>query len=148
MINPHDLPALDVLAKTIYGEARGEPYLGMQAVACVVLNRVKLNGWMGHDIKSVCLKLKQFSCWNDDDVNLPLILAANVNNSLYGKCLALANEAIDGKLADVTGGSDSYCVRNLVTSWNKNLTPVARIGMHDFYITVNTHHSKDAQAQI
>ena len=32
---------LDLLARLIYGEARGEPYTGQVAVAAVVLNRVK-----------------------------------------------------------------------------------------------------------
>ena len=32
---------LDLLARLVYGEARGEPYLGQVAVAAVVLNRVK-----------------------------------------------------------------------------------------------------------
>ncbi len=31
---------IDVLARTIYGEARGESISGMEAVASVVLNRV------------------------------------------------------------------------------------------------------------
>ncbi len=32
---------LSLLAKLIYGEARGEPYTGQVAVGAVVLNRVK-----------------------------------------------------------------------------------------------------------
>ena len=33
---------IDVLARTIWGEARGEGTSGMSAVACVVINRVKI----------------------------------------------------------------------------------------------------------
>ena len=33
---------IDVLARTLWGEARGEGTAGMQAVASVILNRVKI----------------------------------------------------------------------------------------------------------
>ena len=52
---------VDIIAKTLYGEARGEGYDGMLAVATVIYNRAK------HDkdlFVKVCLKPKQFSCWN------------------------------------------------------------------------------------
>ena len=49
----------DILARTIYGEARGESISGMEAVASVVLNRVafaKRRGrfWWGNSIAEVC----------------------------------------------------------------------------------------------
>ena len=36
---------VDILARTIYGEARGEGQEGMEAVACVVMNRYKDHKW-------------------------------------------------------------------------------------------------------
>ena len=52
------------MAKTIWGEARGEGLRGMQAVANVIMNRVDRGGWYGASIKDVVLKPLQFSCWN------------------------------------------------------------------------------------
>ncbi len=37
---PQDLADLELLARLVYAEARGEPYQGQVAVAAVVLNRV------------------------------------------------------------------------------------------------------------
>jgi hypothetical protein len=55
---------VDTLARTIYGEARGENMLGKRAVAHVILNRVKANSWWGKTIAGVCRYKWQFSCWN------------------------------------------------------------------------------------
>ena len=65
---------VDVLARTIWGEARGEGKEGMEAVASVILNRTeiakRLDGyWWGNTIIQVCQKPYQFSCWNKLDPN-------------------------------------------------------------------------------
>ena len=64
----------DILARTLYGEARGEKIAGMEAIASVILNRLAFsrqkNGyWWGNTITEICRKPYQFSCWNQDDVN-------------------------------------------------------------------------------
>ena len=38
----------DIFAKTIFGEARGETLAGQEAVASVILNRVKKSQQKGH----------------------------------------------------------------------------------------------------
>ena len=47
---------IDLLARTIWGEARGEGQTGMQAVANVIMNRVKKGGWWGATVQDVVLK--------------------------------------------------------------------------------------------
>ena len=68
-----NLVDIDTLARTIYGEARGESRQGKIAVACVILNRVKrkkmcgwreINGYKVATVAATCLKPWQFSCWN------------------------------------------------------------------------------------
>src|SRR3546814_13540556 len=68
--------AIDVLARTVWGEARGESVRGMEAVASVVVNRVRRaiargGYWWGNDVVGVCLRPCQFSCWADGDPNRP-----------------------------------------------------------------------------
>ena len=68
------LRTIDTLARTIYGEARGEPIRGKEAVAAVVLNRVgrameRGGWWWGSSVAEVCRRPWQFSCWNADDAN-------------------------------------------------------------------------------
>jgi N-acetylmuramoyl-L-alanine amidase len=63
-------PDLNVLAQTIWGEARQEGTKGMIAVGNVIKNRAEANKKMfGRGIKGVALKPKQFSCWNEGDPN-------------------------------------------------------------------------------
>ena len=60
---------LMIMAKTIWGEARGEGRNGQVAVAWVIRNRAQCGGWFGRTIAEVCLKDQQFSCWNHNDCN-------------------------------------------------------------------------------
>ncbi|MFH4984087.1 hypothetical protein AB6A40_010796 [Gnathostoma spinigerum] len=52
----------DILKKTIYYEARGEPRNGQIAVANVILNRMRHPGFP-NAIADVCLSAHQFECW-------------------------------------------------------------------------------------
>lgn len=58
-----------ILACTLWGEARGEKEEAVEAVAQVILNRAEHPRWWGKDVRSVCLKPWQFSCWNKLDPN-------------------------------------------------------------------------------
>ena len=63
-------PDLNVLAQTIWGEARQEGTKGMLAVGNVIKNRAEANSRLfGQGIRGVALKPKQFSCWNKGDPN-------------------------------------------------------------------------------
>lgn len=53
---------MEVAARTLAQEARGEPPEGQQAVAWVIKNRM-LSGRWGHSLSSVCLWRAQFSGW-------------------------------------------------------------------------------------
>lgn len=60
---------LYLLARVVYGEARGEPYLGQVAVAAVVLNRVK-SSQFPNTISGVVYQPWAFTCVNDGQINL------------------------------------------------------------------------------
>ena len=58
---------VDVLARTIFGEARGETVSGMEAVASVVMNRLAFSRrrgryWWGNSVVDICQSPRQFSC--------------------------------------------------------------------------------------
>lgn len=124
---------IDILARTLWGEARGEGRLGMEAVACVILNRVARPGWWGHDIVSVCQKNRQFSCWNMDDPNRNKILAVTDKDDAFKLAQSLAWLAIDGSLADITNGATHYHTRAITPYWARGEKPCAEIGNHIFY---------------
>lgn len=127
----------EIVAKTLYGEARGEIDQGRQAVANVIANRVNSPvSWWGKTFRTVCLTPYQFSCWLPSDPNRAIIVAATDADAIYQQCLTIANLAIDGKLDDITNGADSYLRTGTDAPWSRTLTPVAVIGHHSFYITV------------
>ena len=60
---------LTLLARVVYGEARGEPYTGQVAVAAVVLNRVRSSGFP-NTIAGVVYQAGAFDCVSDGQINL------------------------------------------------------------------------------
>jgi uncharacterized protein (TIGR02594 family) len=126
-----------ILARTIYGEARGEQADGKAAVASVVLNRAKIGGWYGHSIEEVCLKRKQFSCWNANDPNRAIIkdMEAHEGDQTFDRCFDLSAQAILGQLDDKTGGATHFHADTMrrFPDWAKGATRTAHIGHHIFY---------------
>lgn len=126
----------DVLARTIFGEARGEGYEGMEAVACVILNRLKSGvRWWGDSIVTICLRPYQFSCWNEGDPNKALCLAVKDTNPKFAMALDIAGKALDGDWEDVTNGADHYYAKSMKfpPKWARGREPVAEIGNHIFF---------------
>ena len=76
------------LAKTIYGEARGESIETMFAIGWVIRNRVQAKRY-GSTYKDVVLQLKQFSCWNKDDHNYKVIREV-VKGRIWEVCIGVA----------------------------------------------------------
>ncbi len=132
-------PATDSLARTIYGEARGETTQGKEAVAAVVMNRVRRaqetggRYWWGATVEEVCRRPWQFSCWNADDPNRKKLEAVTPANKAFQACLRIAGQAIAGKLKDPTGGATHYHAWTIRPTWAKAKTPSAEIGGHLFY---------------
>ena len=124
-----------VLARTIYGEARGEGLAGMEAVASVVMNRTVTGGWWGDDVISVCLKPWQFSVWNAGDPNRALILSKEPGSGdpNFDMAYSVAGRAMAGELVDRTNGATHYHTRSVAPGWAANEIPVAEIGGHVFY---------------
>ena len=122
----------DILARTIYGEARGEGTKGMQAVANVVMNRVKAGSWYGASIKDVCLKPYQFSCWNANDVNRTIIV--NATDAQLKQARAIAEQAVAGTLPDITGGATHYYADTIAAPyWTASMKQTTKIGHHIFF---------------
>lgn len=130
--------AIDTLARTLYGEARGEKVRGLEAVACVILNRVdkalKRGGyWWGADVEAVCLRPWQFSCWNPNDPNREKIITVDKTNKVFATCLRVARRAVFGGVQDPTDGATHYHRVGLLPAWARAHAPCAEIGHHVFY---------------
>jgi N-acetylmuramoyl-L-alanine amidase len=129
---------IDTMARTLWGEARGEGNIGMQAVANVIVNRVEYaksqNGfWWGDTILKVCHKPYQFSCWNKNDPNYRKLLEIDDSNHHFALALRLANRAVLGFLPDITYQSTHYHERSILPHWARRQKPKTVIGRHIFY---------------
>ena len=128
----------EIMARTLYGEARGEGLNGIEAVANVIINRVKYAHttgpfWWGKTIKEVCLKPYQFSCWNPNDSNLAKITGDLSSDPVFEVCKRIAVRAIKGLLPDRTKGATHYHTLSVNPGWATALVPNVQIGNHLFY---------------
>ncbi len=127
---------IDYMARTAWGEARGEGSTGMQAVLNVIMNRVKAGGWWGATPKEVCTKKSQFSVWNKSDPNYAPMLAVNDSDGSFAVAKNLAGLAYAGALPDITNGATNYLALGSLSkapSWVNKMQVVASIGNHTFY---------------
>jgi hypothetical protein len=90
----------DILARTIFGEARGEGVAGQIAVAWTIRNRVndgKDKSWWGEGYAGVCQKPYQFSCWNKNDPNFAYLSGAkSITFRELAQARIAADQVIDG----------------------------------------------------
>lgn len=129
---------IDVMARTLYGEARSEGLTGIEAVACVIMNRVQIavdkgGCWWGCTVRDVCLKPFQFSCWNPDDANFDVIQNVSPDDTVFQLCCRVATRAVAGTLKDITGGATHYHTLCVNPAWARKWVPCAQIGNHLFY---------------
>lgn len=136
----HDQGDLDTLARTIWGEARGEGELGMRAVANVIMNRYaqakKSQGkarQFGASVEAICQKPFQFSVWNVGDPNFSKMVSVTPENKEFRLALDIAEKALKGSLKDITSGADHYHTAAVNPSWSRGKTPVQIINSHQFY---------------
>lgn len=111
---------VDLLARLISAEARGEPYSGQVAVGAVVLNRIKHPSFP-NTLPGVIYQSGAFTCITDGQFNLP------VAESAY----RAARDALNG--VDPSGGAIYYFNPSTATSswiWSRPLITV--IGKHRF----------------
>ena len=137
---PRD-PEVELLARTLYGEARGETVRGKEAVACVIVNRVKRarergGYWWGDTLGQVCSKPWQFSCWNEGDPNRQKITSVTPENRVFQSCIRIARRAAGGAIDDITGGATHYHSKAVNPPWAREKAPTVEIGRHLFYANI------------
>lgn len=124
--------ALDVAARTLWQEVRGEPIEGKQAVAHVLWNRVKSGRW-GPNLATVCLWRGQFSGWympKDPNFKAACVLPDNDDNLIALRWIVQAAEHD----TDPTNGATHYVNLSVVEpEWIKGATLCGKFGHHTFY---------------
>lgn len=112
--------SVNLLARLINGEARGETYEGQVAVGAVVLNRVKHPSFP-NSVSGVIYQPQAFTAVDDGQINA----------AVEASCLRAARDALSGW--DPTGGAIYYY--NPVTAtnkWIRSRPVITTIGKHIF----------------
>lgn len=113
---------IQLMARAINGEARGEPYEGQVAVGAVILNRVKSSKFP-NTIAGVIYQSGAFTAVSDGQINVPIEEGSSV--------LKAAQDAMNGW--DPTGGAIYYFNPSTATNkwiWSRPL--IKTIGKHRF----------------
>lgn len=113
---------VQLLARAINGEARGEPYEGQVAVGAVILNRVKAPNFP-NTISGVIYQPGAFTAVSDGQINVALEDESTV--------VKAARDALNGW--DPTGGAIYYFNPNTATNkWIWSRPHIKTIGKHRF----------------
>lgn len=113
---------LQLIARAVNGEARGEPYEGQVAVGAVILNRVK-SSQFPNTVAGVIYQKGAFTAVSDGQINQPIAQGSTV--------LKAAQDALNGW--DPTGGAIYYFNPATATSkWIWSRPIIKKIGKHNF----------------
>ncbi len=113
---------IQLMARAINGEARGEPYEGQVAVGAVILNRVK-SSQFPNTIAGVIYQTGAFTAVADGQINVPIDEGSTVYKA--------ARDAMNGW--DPTGGCIYYFNPDTATNkWIWSRPHVKTIGKHRF----------------
>ena len=133
MMAPYNHYDIDIVARTLFGEARGEGSLGMRAVAHVIRNRVRDKRWRD-TYAEVCLRSKQFSAWNRRNPQYPLMRDIGLDNATYRIAYAIAAEVMAAESEDVTQGANHYFATSIdPPSWADPVKETVTIQSHRFF---------------
>lgn len=116
--------ALLCLALNIYYEARGESYVGREAVAHVVMNRAK-HPQYPDKVCEVVYQPNQFQ-W----VNMKL---KKPHGTSWLEAQHIAQKVLDGESRDPTNGATHFHNTKLHYTWKHKYSYTKVIGAHAFY---------------
>lgn len=129
----------DILARTLWGEARGEKLAGQIAVAWAIRNRVndgKAKSWWGEGYAGVCQKPYQFSCWNKNDPNYAYMSGARpIPSREFAQAQIAADQVMADQVPDPTYGATHYYATTMPSppAWTAKAKQTLKLGHHVFF---------------
>lgn len=123
---------LECLTQAVYYEARGEGRSGMEAVAQVVLNRVRHPAFP----KSVCGVVfqgaaRRTGCQFSFTCNGAM--RGRVNPAAWNRARSIASAALSGSVSVAVGSATHFHTTGVAPGWRNSLIRVGQVGSHVFY---------------
>ena len=131
-----------LLARMIFGEARGQSYLERIAVGYTAVNRAKDGKkFNGSNVREAILKPKQYSCFDENNVNRKKLMEPeNEDAKSFYECLKISKKILSGVEKDPTNGATHYFNPKLASPpWADKIKKIGRIkigkglSVHEFY---------------
>ncbi|MGG5812460.1 cell wall hydrolase [Falsiroseomonas sp. CW058] len=130
----------EILALTLWGEAAGRPVRAMEAVAAVVMTRVRLAAragglaHLGQGVAGVCRAPFQFACWQPRHPRHAALAECDTQaDAAFPACRRIAARAMAGLLPDPTEGATHYHAADELPRWAVGQVPTAELGGLVFY---------------
>jgi spore germination cell wall hydrolase CwlJ-like protein len=142
-VRPSRARELDCLTQAVYFEARGESARGQQAVATVIMNRVKNPNFP----KTVCGVVYQgathrngcqfsFACDGQAE--------RVVEHSAWDRARGVAARVLSGAVLREVGSATHFHATGVDPEWGSRMRRVAQVGLHVFY-RFNPHAPRPVQ---
>lgn len=123
---------INILAGTIYDEARGESSEGRYAVASVIWNRAHQKRWSKLGLVGVCLQRMQFSGWNKGYLNIQII--NKKQQQIWDECKQIAKQMLNNNFKPIINSNHYYNPKLASPSWGNKMKNIKYIGNHKFGI--------------
>ena len=127
---------VELIGRTLWGEARSQDDDEMRAVANVVVNRL-LDGRWGSTIREVIMFPFAFSCHNPRDRNRRKMMLVTTADPDFVRAMAIAREVLEGRsrrsVRDHSNGATHYHASYVRPRWANRSMVVARFDAHIFY---------------
>ncbi|MCP3681585.1 MAG: cell wall hydrolase [bacterium] len=131
-----------LIAMTMYGEARGQSLNGQILVGFTLMNRWKHPNprRYGKTLHDICWKREQFDCWKKGNVNykkmhkaMQTLIDMGVSKRME-QCMYLSSGVLTGHILDISKGANHfYATKTKKPFWAKGHTPCVIEGDHAFY---------------
>lgn len=131
---------VDLMARTIWGEARGQSDKEMEAVANVIVNRL-IDGRWGDNLRSVIMFPYAFTCHYDG--NKRKLNAVTIDDHRFVRALKISRDVLESRLnnghnhTDPSNGATHYHAHWVKPRWANKKMVVAMFSGHVFYAGTN-----------
>lgn len=119
-----------LLARMIFGEARGCAYEEQVAVAYTAVNRANDGvNWNGTTTREAILKERQYSCFNPKDSNRTKLMdPMKYDPKSFRQCLIVADRVLSGNEKDPTDGATHYYEPSITKPpWASKMREIGKI---------------------